>query len=262
MTSYDLTIYSDCWYYVDKSTEEIEMTFNALKDRDNRSLTDQIADKISQMIIEKDLKSGEKLPNEFDLAGLLNVGRGTIREAIKLLVSRNILEIKRGKGTFVNSQPGVIQDPWGFLFVEDKYKLAMDLLETRMLLEPGIAELAAARADDEDKAKLKGLCDEIETLILSGQSHLTKDIEFHKCIASSTKNRIFENLIPIITYGIDISVEMTKNSLMNETIETHRSITNAIIACEPQTARIAMIQHLVYNRDRLVQFYETSNLNK
>ena len=68
---------------------------------------------IRDRIITNDIQRGEKLPNEFELAESLNVGRGTIREAVKLLVSRNILEIRRGKGTFVAQEPGVADDPYG-----------------------------------------------------------------------------------------------------------------------------------------------------
>ena len=70
-----------------------------------KSLAEQVADRISDMIREQALTAGEKLPNEFELASLLNVGRGTVREAVKLLVSRSVLEIRRGKGTFVERIP-------------------------------------------------------------------------------------------------------------------------------------------------------------
>ena len=70
--------------------------------------------RINQVIIDQNINAGEKLPNEFELAAHLNVGRGTIREAVKLLVARNCLEIRRGKGTFVVEKPGQIEDPLGF----------------------------------------------------------------------------------------------------------------------------------------------------
>ena len=82
--------------------------FGVVKEKD-RSLAEQVADKLSEMIQEQALAEGQKLPNEFELAELLNVGRGTIREAVKLLVSRNVLEIQRGRGTFVKQSPGVVR---------------------------------------------------------------------------------------------------------------------------------------------------------
>ena len=85
--------------------------FSNIQDNRTSSLAEQVADQINQVIIDQNINAGEKLPNEFELAARLNVGRGTIREAVKLLVARNCLEIRRGKGTFVadpnNNRRGV-----------------------------------------------------------------------------------------------------------------------------------------------------------
>lgn len=224
--------------------------FGAVQDK-GKSLAEQVADRISDMIKEHTLEVGQKLPNEFELAGLLNVGRGTVREAVKLLVSRNVLEIQRGRGTFVNQFPGVVDDPLGFQYMQDKYKLTLDLLEMRMLLEPQIAELAAVRATPQDIGEIRALCDEVEAMIMAGIPHLKKDVEFHARIASSTQNQVMPNIIPIITQGVSYFVEMTNYSLDKETVETHRQITDAIAAHDPFGARAAMSQHLIYNRDRM-----------
>ena len=216
-----------------------------------QSLAEQVADRISEMIKEQALTAGQKLPNEFELARLLNVGRGTVREAVKLLVSRNVLEIQRGRGTFVNQSPGVVDDPLGFNYIQDKYRLAQDLLEMRMMLEPKIAELAAIRATSDDVREITALCDEVEGMIRRGEPYLKKDVEFHARIASSTGNQVMPAIIPIITKGVSYFVEITKYSLDRETIETHRQIINAIASHDPLAANAAMSQHLIYNRDRM-----------
>lgn len=236
-------------------TAEIEKIaeFGAVQEK-GKSLAEQVADRISEMIKEQTLIVGQKLPNEFELAGVLNVGRGTVREAVKLLVSRNVLEIQRGRGTFVKQSPGVVDDPLGFNYMKDKYRLAQDLLEMRMVLEPQIAELAAIRATDEDIKEIEELCDEVEKMILEGVPHLTKDVEFHARIAGSTRNQVMPAIIPIITKGVSYFVEITNYSLDKETIETHRQITNAIAAHDPLAAKAAMSQHLIYNRDRMKKF--------
>ena len=116
-------------------------------------LGDQAADQIIQLIIDNDGKAGDKMPNEYELAEQLNVSRSTVREAIKALVSRNILEIKRGSGTFISEKCGISDDPLGLMFVKNKLKLATDLLEIRFMIEPKIASLAAANATDEEKLR-------------------------------------------------------------------------------------------------------------
>lgn len=122
--------------------------FSNIQDNRTSSLAEQVADQINQVIIDQNINAGEKLPNEFELAARLNVGRGTIREAVKLLVARNCLEIRRGKGTFVVEKPGQIEDPLGFAYVKDKITLAVDLMELRLQLEPWVAQLAAQRIEE------------------------------------------------------------------------------------------------------------------
>ena len=75
--------------------------FKTVQQEKELSLSEKVANQISDLIKERNIGIGDKLPNEFELAESLNVGRGTIREAVKLLVARNCLEIRRGKGTFV-----------------------------------------------------------------------------------------------------------------------------------------------------------------
>ncbi len=131
--------------------------FSNIQDNRTSSLAEQVADQINQVIIDQNINAGEKLPNEFELAARLNVGRSTIREAVKLLVARNCLEIRRGKGTFVVEKPGQIEDPLGFAYVKDKITLAVDLMELRLQLEPWVAQLAAQRIEENERT-LCGSC--------------------------------------------------------------------------------------------------------
>ena len=187
-------------------------------------LPERVAQQIIDLIISRNLKSGDKLPNEFELGALLNVGRGTVREAIKSLVARNVLIIKRGKGTFISKHPGMVDDPFGFAFFNDKLKLAFDLWEVRMQLEPWVAAIAAQRADDADIAQIKARCLQVENDILDGIDHLPDDVKFHVSIARSTKNVVIPNLIPVITYSVGLFGELNNNKLRTETIITHRAI--------------------------------------
>ncbi len=213
-----------------------------------KSLGEQTSERIIQLIIENDWKIGDKLPNEYELANMLNVGRSTIREAIKALVSRNILEIRRGAGTFISQKGGIADDPLGLTFVKDKFKLALDLLEVRFMIEPSIASIAAVKATEDEIQQMSVLCDEIESLILNNEPYLGKDIEFHTAIAKSSKNLVMVNLIPIINSSITIFIDITNQKLRNETIETHREILNAIKSHNSNAAHDAMLLHLVYNR--------------
>lgn len=224
--------------------------FENIKTKEN-SLPEQAAEQISQLIIERHLTSGDKLPNEFDLAAQLHVGRGTIREAVKLLVSRNVLVIRRGLGTYIASRPGQIEDPLGFAYYPDQVKLGMDLLEVRANLEPWVAATAAQRASEDNMREMREKCLMVEQDILSGQDHLAHDVEFHVCIAQGTQNLVVPNLIPIISYSVGLFISLTGNVLRSETIIGHRAIADAICNRDSATAERMMRQHLEQNRVEL-----------
>ena len=216
-----------------------------------QTLPEKVAEQISQLIIENQLTSGDKLPNEFELCTQLNVGRGSVREAVKLLVARNVLEIHRGKGTYIADNPGQIDDPLGFAYYPDQLKLAMDPLEVRMVIEPSMANVAAQRATEEDIARMHKNCLLVEEDILAGRNHLPRDKEFHTSIAQCTHNLVAPKLIPIITYSVELFGTLNGNRLLSETIIGHRAIDDAITAHDGEAAAKAMHQHLIQNRTEL-----------
>lgn len=218
---------------------------------EDKPLSSKLSEELLNYIRSENLKPGDRLPNESILAKKMGVGRSSIREAMKLLASRNIVTIRQGSGTYISQTPGMVDDPLGFSFIADKQKLAQDSLEVRFLLEPAIASLAAQNASEEDIALLRRLCQEVEDLVQLGQAHTQKDIEFHTAIALSSKNVVVPRLIPVINSAIPLLIELTGNTLKQETIDTHRALTDAIAAHNAAAAHDAMYLHLVYNRARM-----------
>lgn len=215
------------------------------------SLSESVAKEIEELIKTEQYQPEDQLPSEFELAESLEVGRGTIREAIKLLAARNVVEIKRGKGTFVTETPGLTEDPLGLAYISDKHQLSKDLMEVRLMIEPKVAELAAQRATSEDIQRLTQLSQEIETLIKADEDHTQKDIEFHEAIAKASGNLVVPLLLPVIQSGVSLFVNLTDRSLKTETIETHRGILEGIKKHDPVLARNQMLQHLQYNKEKL-----------
>ena len=200
---------------------------------EEKSLPQKISEDIISLILEENLQPGDKLPNETILSERLNAGRSSVREAMKLLASRNIVTIRQGSGTYIASSPGMVEDPLGFTFIGNKQKLIHDLLEVRFLLEPSIAAMAATNAEEKDIKKITALCDEVEVLL------------------NNHEDVVVPRLIPVINSSIPLFVESTGNTLHKETIETHREIADAIAAHDPLRAQDAMYLHLVYNRKRI-----------
>lgn len=213
-------------------------------------------DELMKYILQEPVEPGQKIPNEFELAQRFGVGRSTIREAVKGLVSRGILEVRRGSGTYVINTNSIDMDPLGFGKIEDKYKLALDLFEVRLMIEPEIAALASRNASAEEMRTLKRLCDETEQLYRSSRNHISKDIEFHTCIAHCSKNQVVETLIPVINTAVYTFANLTHHMLMEETLKTHRAVTDAVLKRDAVGARCAMMMHLTYNRQAIMRIIE------
>ena len=214
----------------------------------SRLLTEQTEEELLAYIISGQIPVGGKIPNEFKLGELFGVGRSTIREAVKSLVSKGILEIRRGSGTYVLKTSGTEPDPLGLAGIDDKVQLALDLIDVRMMLEPEIAERAAFHATAEELVVLEDLCNLIETKIRQGEPYLKEDTQFHTCIARCSGNKVVEQLIPIIDTAVMMAVNVTHKRLAEETITTHRNIVNAMKERDIIGARTAMLMHLTINR--------------
>ena len=221
------------------------------KKETGKLLTRAVEKKIIKIIKENYMQPGDKLKNEYELAELLNVSRGTIREAIKSLISRNILEVRQGAGTFVSNNNGVPEDPLGLTFIsdikEDK-KVALDLLDIRLMLEPEIAALAAVKGTTKQIKTMLEQCKIVEELIKKGEDYREADILFHKRIAQCSGNRVIENLIPIINSSVSLTINLTEDVFRQNTYKEHRAVAEAIASGDSLGAKCAMIVHLNTNR--------------
>ena len=221
------------------------------KKETGKLLTRAVEKKIIKIIKENYMQPGDKLKNEYELAELLNVSRGTIREAIKSLISRNILEVRQGAGTFVSNKNGVPEDPLGLTFIsdikEDK-KVALDLLDIRLMLEPEIAALAAVKGTTKQIKTRLEQCKIVEELIKKGEDYREADILFHKRIAQCSGNRVIENLIPIINSSVSLTINLTEDVFRQNTYKEHRAVAEAIASGDSLGAKCAMIVHLNTNR--------------
>jgi DNA-binding FadR family transcriptional regulator len=220
------------------------------KSKQIKPLIEITVEHLVKYIIDNDVRPRSKLPSEYELAKELSVGRSTVREALKLLAGRNILEVRQGAGTFVvGDRMGIPDDPLGFIFMRDKKRLIKDLLEVRMMIEPRIASLAAASASDEDIAEIRRLCYEVDELIHEEKDYSKKDIAFHAKIATSSGNSVIPNLLPILQEAIQLFTDASKNRLTTVTMETHHEILRAIEAHDPIAAGDAMTLHIIHNRN-------------
>lgn len=217
---------------------------------EKQTLGEQTAKRLVQMIQEKGYTAGDKLPTEMELAESLSVGRNTVREALRILMSRNIVTIRQGSGTFISEKNGIPDDPLGFSMMEDTRRLTKELLQARMILEPPIAALAAQNRDEADVERLEQLLLEIEGLIENRRDYSQQDSRFHAQIAACSHNTVMSNLVPVITEGVRIFARAVRETEYAQTLASHRAIFNAIRDGKAVEAQAAMMYHLMYNQDR------------
>ncbi len=212
------------------------------------SLAETAADQIMDLIRENGLKAGDRLYNEYELAKRLNVGRSTVREAVKSLESRNILTVRRGAGTFISQTELIETDLLGVsLFGRDE-QTALELLEVRLILEPESAALAAMLADEDEIKAIQKQNKKVTAQIRHGMNHSDEDAKLHQMIAAATKNRIIAKLIPIIQHSVSLAIEITNQELSESSIMYHNQIVEAITRRDPRGARSAMMAHMGENR--------------
>ncbi len=220
--------------------------------KNDKPLTKVIADEIIQLIKDNNMEAGDRLKNEYELAQDLNVGRGTVREAIKILVSRNILEVRQGAGTFVSSKNGIPEDPLGLTFVQDDEFLMLDVLEVRLIIEPEIAAMAAMNAKPRQLERMIKQCDLVEKLIMEDKDYQEADALFHQRIAECSGNMVIGKLVPVINSSVVLNITWTKDQYKKQTIVEHRAIASAIERGDINGAKYAMITHLNTSRKEVI----------
>lgn len=191
----------------------------------NKMLSQSIADTLLSMItIEKCFSAGDKLPSENELSAELNVSRTTLREAIRMLVSYNVLEIQRGKGTYVTQ--AALEQQSGLGQLSDIKVNAKDLYEMRLIFEPEAAYLAEIRGTDAEIKKILDFGGKIEQEIRSGQDRTDNEHSFHKVIAQATHNEFMNQLMPILYQAIAKGVTLSAMSrkAVTDTVGDHRMI--------------------------------------
>lgn len=158
------------------------------------SVVDSVVSRLVSAIMSGELKPGMKIPTEPDLVKAFGVGRSTIREAIRILVSYGILEVRRADGTYVcNGFSPKILSPTLYGIVLQKESAHHDLIGLRKLLDNGILEqLFYEGVSQETWDRLYALQDDLESYLASGKNNIhtiaKKDIAFHRELASATNN--------------------------------------------------------------------------
>ena len=192
-------------------------------------LAQTVAEAIRASIVQKGLAAGTQLPTEGELMAQYDVGRSTIREAMKQLQAENIVEIRRGLGSFVADRMGLSRDPLGLGF-EEQSRVLRELMEVRLLLEPGIAGEAALRRNEDDLSKMETSILHMMEAYQAGKDYQSFDYDFHLAMAESLRNSVLRRMYPVIFEAIAQGYERTAHvhGSFEVALNYHRDILSAI----------------------------------
>jgi len=210
-------------------------------------------DKIKQMLVDGELRPGDKLPVEKDLAASLGVSRNTLREAVRALTSLKMLQTRQGDGTYVTSlQPSLLLDGMGFVADLHREDGELHFLHVRRLLEPEATALAVARLSEADLAKLSDLLDEADTIVrartIDHERLMANDRAFHSLITSRCGNPVLAALVEN-TSGHTVRARLWRGRLDpgadERTVAEHRMIYQAVVDGDSERARLRAAAHIL-----------------
>jgi GntR family transcriptional repressor for pyruvate dehydrogenase complex len=223
-------------------------TFGRVGSRELLSKT--VASRIEEAIHSRTLKKGDRLSSELRLAGEFDVSRTVIREALRMLSARGIVDIKKGKGIYVSgySAESVVQPLHSYLKFSVQQDYALDVIRARQVVEPAIAYVAALQHKNEDALKLQRDWDDLSACPVDDYINLAQlDLLFHLDIAKATHNIVIPVMIePIhrLMPPIKISVYKAVDNSKGSALDKHAKILSAILKRDAEGARQAMIVHL------------------
>lgn len=218
------------------------------------ALTDEAIERIKEMIVSGELRPGDRLPKESDLAERLGLSRNSLREAVRALSLIRVLDVRHGDGTYVTSlQPEVLLDTVGFVLDFHRDDSILHLLEVRRILEPAATAMAAGKMTD---AQLDALGALIEPISAATDLNdlIETDLEFHRQIAVGSGNPVLASLIESLsapTLRARVWRGLTQEGAVARTHEQHQAIHQALVAREPDLARSWATVHIAGVEDWL-----------
>ncbi len=206
-----------------------------------------IVEQLTSLILEGEIKPGDKLPSERELCEQFGVGRNSVREATRSLESARLVETRQGEGTFVTANPVSMIPMISEKVSSDGESGIHHIFEARMVLEPQIAALAAERMTNAEMRELENTLQQQLDAVEGGGLGLEEDTQFHLGLAKSAKNEFLHHLLSSLLNSLS---ETRERSLRDKSVrfrswEAHQQILDAILTKDRNRAIAAMISHLV-----------------
>lgn len=215
-------------------------------------LYEQIVQQIEESVLNGSLKPGDQLPAERDLAQRLGVSRTAVREAVKTLREKGLVEAYSGRGTFITDGTSqAARQSFDLMVKIGQQEGSPHLAELRLILEPGIAALAAARVQEEDLAAMREAVAVMDRAQKKPEAYIEADLDFHLALAEAAANPLILSLIDSIVGLLReqrIRIFNVEGGPQRGQVH-HKQILDAVERRDPEMARSAMRAHLEQVRE-------------
>ena len=235
--------------------QDAPITFKAIR---QPSVVELIIDNVANALMRGELKAGDRLPSEMELAQQLGAGRSAVREAMKVLEALGVIDIRRGNGTYIVDSPSpALLSPLVFAIMLEANDTE-ELFELRRLIEIGYCELTAQKANSTDWLKIEGAAKTLEDYIERGEHNIDQlvrlDLEFHFAVLDATHNPLVIKIGRAVEELFFASIRNTyvsREDNMRWAIVSHRNIISAMREGEPETIRLAIERSLLYWKEEV-----------
>ena len=229
-----------------------------------RKISEEIVEQIKKLIAKGELKPGDKVPSERELAVMLGVSRPSVREAIMVLETMGFVESRQGGGTFVRALTETsIADPLARLVEAKDPELLRALAEVRMGLEGWSASLAARRAEPGEIAEIRRLYEVMAAQAARGGWDPQVDADFHYAITAASHNTLQMHVLDSIHTLFHATIQVAlmefyrQQGHIEKLLTQHREIMEAIAAHDPELARQKMMTHLALVEDKMAELLKS-----
>lgn len=236
------------------------MHANAIKKLNSKPLVEQIIDTFTEAIIKGEFKPGEKIPSEMELCERLQVGRSSLREAIKILVAYGVLSIHRGDGTYIQdsfSEKMLYPVIYGIILQKDSSKSLFDM---RQIIDAGSIQLSMDKWNDEMLQQIEAGLENLRKVSTADnatpEAIFVADTAFHDLIVKATHNEILISLCKYMDRITEVSrIQTTKKIIemhcIDELIRKHEELVDVI--CRKDQANIGTVvrSHYQFWKDQL-----------
>jgi GntR family transcriptional repressor for pyruvate dehydrogenase complex len=231
------------------SARTLDRLATAMSPIRNEGLTENVIRELKRCVLQKLIRPGERLPPERELAILLGVSRGSLRQALKALQVMGVLNIVHGSGTYLS--PGadaILRDPESLLIPLRGYSFA-EMYEARRAMEAESAATAAVRAGQEDIASMQREIAAMRLAINSVKRFVQLDRAFHRHIARASGNSVIIWFIDLLQNILaEGQISHTRTEKLGNVIAEHERIVAAIESGQPDLARSEMLTHLTLSK--------------